>query len=353
MTDMTDSSVRDGAATTVVAAPGAGPKSLPSPARQKLSRFNHKAVPYLYVSPFFVVFALVGLFPMAFTLFISLFDWKLTTQSAAGAQFVGLGNYTDVLFGDSLFWSSLLNTFSIFLISTVPQLVVATLIAVMLDHHLRARTFWRMGVLLPYIVAPVATAIIFSAVFRDPHQGGLANSLLQLVGLEPQQWHADRLLSHVAIATMVNFRWTGYNALILLAAMQAVPRDLYEAAAIDGANAWRRFWSVTLPSIRGTMIFVVLTATMGGLRIFDEIRMYDPLPGANGGPGGVFRTVVFYLWNVGFSAKAQLGKAAAIAWLLFFIILLVTALNFWLSSRISGQESTVGRRGRRRAAVTR
>lgn len=327
------------------------PVGAPRPGRVRWSRFRTKAVPYLYISPFFIVFAAVGLFPLLFTLFISMFDWKLTTSSVSGATFVGLENYVWELTKDPYFWPSLFNTFSIFIISTVPQLVVAMFIAVLLDRHLRAKALWRMGVLLPYVVAPVAIALIFGAVFRDPLQGGLANSLLETIGLDPVSWRSDRFLSHVAIATMVNFRWTGYNALILLAAMQAVPRDLYEAAAIDGAGAWRRFWSVTLPSIRGTVIFVVLTATMAGLRIFDEPRMYDPTPGAIGGPGGVFRTVALQLWAIGFSAQGQLGRASAIAWLLFIIIMLVTGLNWWLSNRISDEDAAAprGRRARREA----
>jgi cellobiose transport system permease protein len=314
-----------------------------------------KATPYLYVSPFFIVFAIVGLFPLAFTAFVSLYDWKLTTQSVDGATFVGLENYKYVLTGNTVFWQSLGNTFSIFLLSTIPQIIAATFIAVLLDRNLRAKTFWRMGVLLPYVVAPVAVAIIFSAIFRDPQNGGLANSVLQLIGLDPIQWKSTRLPSHAVIATMVNFRWTGYNALILLAAMQAVPRELYEAASIDGAGAWKRFVSVTLPSIRGTMFFVVITATMGGLRIFDEARMYDPRPGSVGGPGGVFKTVVLYMYDVGFNgAKGQLGRASAIAWLLFFIILLVTALNFFLSNRIADEGGTAPvRRQTRKKGVLR
>lgn len=311
--------------------------SAPKHSRNPLiSRLLLKATPYVYVSPFFVVFAIVGLFPLAFTAFVSFFDWKLTTQSVDQATFVGLDNYTAVLFGNTVFWQSLANTMSIFLISTIPQIIGATFIAVMLDRNLRAKTFWRMGVLLPYIVAPVAVAIIFSAIFRDPQDGGLVNAVLQLIGMDPIAWKSTALPSHFAIAMMVNFRWTGYNALILLAAMQAVPRDLYEAASLDGAGAIRRFFSVTLPSIRGTMIFVIITATMGGLRIFDEVRMFDPRPGSVGGPGGVFRTIVLYMYDTGFNgAKADLGKAAAIAWLLFFIILLLTALNFVVSNRIS------------------
>ena len=263
-------------ATAVRRAPIGAPRpSAPRSGSKAVNRgsFAYRFAPYAYVAPFFIVFAAVGLFPLGFTLFISFYEGTLPTQSVDGATFVGLANYTKLLFSDPVFWTSLANTFSIFLISTIPQLIAATFLAAVLDRNLRARTFWRMGVLLPYIVAPVAVAIIFSAVFRNSQDVGLMNSLLQSVGIGPIDWVADRIPSHIAVALMVNFRWTGYNTLILLAAMQAVPRDLYEAAAIDGAGYIRRFFNITLPSIKTTMIFVIITATMGGLRIFDEVRL--------------------------------------------------------------------------------
>ena len=123
---------------------------------------------------------------------------------------------------------------SVFLLSSIPQLILAIFIAAMLDQNIRAKTFWRMGVLLPYVMAPVAVALIFSNMFGDKY--GLVNTILADLGIPPVMWHSDAFASHIAIATMVNFRWTGYNTLILLAAMQAIPRDYYEAAAIDGAG---------------------------------------------------------------------------------------------------------------------
>ena len=176
---------------------------------------------------------------------------------------------------DRFFWNSLFNTVSIFLLSAIPQLVVAAIIAAVLDQNLRAKTFWRMSILLPYVVTPVAVAMIFTNMFGE--QYGLINNILSSFGLDPVMWKNETLPSHIAIATMVNWRWTGYNALILLAAMQSVPRDIYESAAIDGAGAVRRFFSITLPSIRPTMVFVIITATIGGLQIFTEPRLFDPV----------------------------------------------------------------------------
>lgn len=307
--------------------------------RQRLSRLDVKASPYLYIAPFFVLFGLIGLFPLIYTFVVSLFDWNLLKGQGA---FVGLDNFTAVLH-DRFFWNSLFNTFSIFLLSSIPQLIAATVIAAVLDQNLRAKTFWRMSVLLPYIVTPVAVSLIFTNMFNE--QYGLINNILGAIGLDPVMWKTEQLPSHIAIATMVNWRWTGYNALILLAAMQAVPRDIHESAALDGAGSIRRFFSMTLPSIRPTMIFVIITATIGGLQIFTEPRLFDPVTA--GGSARQFQTTVLYLWEMAFF-RQNFGEASAIAWLLFLIIVVIGALNFLLSRRIASAEARGSRRRSRR-----
>ena len=300
-------------------------KPAPPTFRQRLGRLDVKLSPYLYIAPFWIVFALVGLFPIIYTAVIAFQDWDLVRNTG---EFTGWDNFAFVL-QDREFWFSLRNTFSIFLLSSVPQVIVATIIAAMLDKNIRSKTFWRMGVLLPYVVAPVAVALIFSNMFGDRY--GLVNSLLGDIGISPIAWHVDVIPSHVAIATMVNFRWTGYNALILLAAMQAIPRDLYEAAAIDGAGTWRRFFSVTLPQIRPTMIFVIITSTIGGLQIFDEPRMYDT--NGQGGSNHQWETITLYLYKTGWG-EFNFGRAAAVAWLLFIIIVAIGLLNFAVTQRL-------------------
>ncbi len=214
----------------------------------------------------------------------------------------------------------------------MPQVIIALVIAAALDSGLRARTFWRMGVLLPYVVAPVAVALIFSDLFGDKF--GLFNHLLGVVGIDPIQWHRDVLPSHVAIATMVNFRWTGYNALIFLAAMQAIPSDYYEAAMIDGAGRARTFFSITIPQLRATIIFVVITSTIGGLQIFDEPRMYDQY--GLGGADRQWQTLTLYLYQLGWTQK-NFGRAAAVAWMLFLIVIVFALLNFVVTRRIASK----------------
>ncbi|WP_314147189.1 sugar ABC transporter permease [uncultured Leifsonia sp.] len=308
--------------------------------RQRASRFDVKASPYFYIAPFFVLFGLVGLFPLVYTFVVSLNNWNLLTGPG---EWVGFANYLTEL-KDPFFWNSLFNTVSIFLLSAIPQLIGAVFIAAMLDQNIRAKTFWRMSVLLPYVVTPVAVTLIFSSAFDEKY--GLINNILQAVGLDPVMWKTETFPAHVAIATMVNWRWTGYNALILLAAMQAVPRDIHESAALDGAGQFRRFFSITLPSIRPTMIFVIITATIGGLQIFTEPKLFNPSSAVPGGPQRQYQTTVLYLWDMAFN-RQNFGKASAIAWMLFLIIVLFGVLNFLISRRIA---STEARSHRKRTA---
>lgn len=312
--------------------------------RHLRGRWDFKYSPYLYISPFFILFALVGLFPLIYTFVVSINDWDLL--SGAG-DWVGLENYKAEL-GSPLFWNSLFNTFSIFLLSAIPQLVVATFIAAMLDQNIRAKTFWRMSVLVPYVVTPVAVTLIFSSAFDEKY--GLLNNLLSTLNFDPIAWKTDVFPSHIAIATMVNWRWTGYNALILLAAMQAVPRELHESAAIDGAGAMRRFFSITLPSIRPTMIFVIITATIGGLQIFTEPKLFNPSSSVPGGPDRQYQTTVLYLWDLAFN-RGDFGRASAVAWMLFLIIIVIGVINFLISGSIasSAEKKNRGPRAKRRA----
>ncbi len=291
-----------------------------------MSRWDVKLSPYLYISPFFVLFLVVGLFPLVYTAYVSVHEWDLL---GGQGEFTGLENYRDVL-GDRYFWNALQNTLSIFVLSSGPQIVMALLIAALLDANLRGRTFYRMGVLIPFVVAPVAAALIFGNLFGDKY--GLVNQGLELIGLEPVRWHVDRLSSHLAIATMVNWRWTGYNALIFLAAMQAIPRDLYEAAAIDGASKVRQFFSVTLPMLRPAVIFVVITSTIGGLQIFAEPRLFDGT--GLGGADRQYQTITMYLWELGWRVR-NLGTASAVAWLLFGLIVVFALINLLLTRRIA------------------
>jgi len=307
------------------------------------SRLQDRHSPYLYISPFFILFALVGLYPLLYSSWVSVHDWHLI---GGQGDFVGLRNYVEVL-GRERFWRALANTASIFVLSTVPLVAMALALAAVLDARIRARTFWRMGVLLPYVVAPVAVSLIFANMFAE--QSGIINALLTGAGLDPVGWHSDRLASHVAIATMVGFRWTGYTTLLLLAAMRSVPRDLYEAALVDGAGRLRQFVSVTVPSIRATIIFVVIITTITGLQVFDEPRMYDIR--GYGGSDRQWMTLSLYLYELGYGTEKSLGLAAAVTWILFLLILAVSLVNLAITRRITsgGAHPSAGGGADRRA----
>ncbi|MEV7969511.1 sugar ABC transporter permease [Sphaerisporangium sp. NPDC088356] len=294
------------------------------------SQFDLKATPYFLISPYFILFAIFGLFPLVFTLWVSLHDYEL---AGGDAKFTGLANYASLL-TDADFWNAVINTVGIFALATVPQLVLALMLANALNKRIRGRLFFRLGVLLPLVTSVVAVAIVFTQLFgRD---FGLINYVLGSLGVDNINWQNAKWSSWTAIATMVDWRWTGYNAIIYLAGMQTIPRDLYEAASIDGASPRRQFWSITLPMIRPTIIFTVFVSTIGGLTLFAEPVMF----GSNrmeGGSTGQFQTIAMYIVKKGFR-DFDYGYAAAAAWLLFILILLGVAINYAFVRRIGGSK---------------
>ncbi|MEU4568361.1 sugar ABC transporter permease [Micromonospora sp. NPDC023956] len=322
-------------------APRRGPDAHPEPDgrrpsrwRDRLYRFDVRYLPYLLIAPFFLLFAVFGLFPIVFNGVVALRTWRLDDPTRDG--WAGLDNFRRLL-DDGDFWNALSNTFGIFLLSTVPQLLLALIVASLLNRKLRAQTWFRVGVLLPYITPVTASTLIFSVVFaRDT---GIANWALSLLGIgetEPIDWRASKWASWVAISTMVNWKWIGYNALLYLAAMQAIPRDVYEAAAVDGAGPWRQLWRITVPMIRPVVIFTVVLSTIGGLQLFTEPMLFDTNPAlGNGGDDHQWQTIAQLVYKVGWR-DLNLGYAAAMSWALFLVILLVAAVNALITNRLGG-----------------
>ncbi|MEU6074325.1 sugar ABC transporter permease [Micromonospora sp. NPDC047074] len=316
-------------ATTAPPSPAAPPPRPPSRRRSRshsLTRLDLKYSPYLYIAPFFVVFGIFGLYPMLRTAWMSLHDWNLIGDHT----FIGFDNYV-ALVKDEYFWNATLNTFGIFLLSTIPQLLLALFLANLLNRtFLRARTFFRLAIFMPNVVSVAAVAIVFGMLFQRDF--GVVNWLLSFVGIDAIDWDAERWSSWSAVASMVNWRWTGYNTLILLAGMQAIPRDLYEAAALDGASQWKQFWRITLPMLTPTFVFVVILSTIGGLQLFTE-----PLVFANGniigGDQREFQTLAMYMYELGIENLNTAGYGAAVAWAMFLMIALVSGINFLLVRR--------------------
>jgi cellobiose transport system permease protein len=315
------------------AAPGAAERRRRT-VRARLRRADTRVSPYLYVAPFFVVFGIFGLFPLAYTAYVSLTDRNLLDPVS---HFVGLHNYAQLLH-DSYFWNAVENTFGIWFISTVPQLVLALVLAHVLNTKLRVRTLFRMAILLPQVTSLVAVALIFTQLFS--HDYGLMNYVIGQFGVHKVDWEAGRLSSWIALSVMVTWRWTGYNALIYLAAMQGIPDELYEAAAVDGARRWRQFVHVTIPMLRPTIIFTVIISTIGGLQLFTEPYLFQPRAGtATGGSARQYQTIVMYLYEkfLG-STQFKFGYAAAIAWCLVLLIAVFGSINYFIVSRIRSAE---------------
>lgn len=291
-----------------------------------LYRWDLKGSPYLYVLPFFVLFGIFGAFPLVYTAWVSLHEWSLLSDTH---EYIGFANYS-ALFADTYFWNALWNTLQILVISTVPQLVMAVVLAHVLNTRLRGSTFWRMSALLPNITSVVAVTIIFGQLFGRDY--GLINWLLGLFGAGEINWQSGEATSQIAISVMVIWRWTGYNALIYLAAMQAVPNDLYAAASLDGATSMQQLRKITLPAIRPTIIFTVIVSTIGGMQILAEPLLFGG-GGLTGGSDRQFQTLSLYLYEVGFG-RFDFGYASAAAWVMFGLIVVFAIINYLFTSRL-------------------
>ena len=273
------------------------------------------------------MFLIFGLAPIIYSVYIAFFNWDaLGTQ-----EFIGLANF-DELFIDTRFWNALVNTLDIWLLSTIPMLIFSIgLAAILHNPALRGSTFFRTILLVPNITSVLAIAIVFGQLFgRD---FGMVNIIVGAFGFEHIDFVQGTTSSHVAIASMIVWRWTGYNALIFLAAMLAIPNELYESASLDGAGKFKQFIYVTLPSLRNTITFVLIVGTIGGLQVFAEPLI---LGGSfNGGDSGQFSTLTLFLFEQAFVAY-KWGYAAAIGIMITVIVAIVSVINFFITRKLSG-----------------
>jgi cellobiose transport system permease protein len=275
---------------------------------------------YLAIAPFYLLFAVFGLFPIAFSLYLSFQKW----DGIGAMTGVGLSQY-HYLVTDSFFWQSLVNTLEIWIISTIPMLFLALVVAFLLNSPLRFTTFYRVAYFIPNVTSIVAIAIIFGSVFGN--SSGLLNALLSALHLPTVAWLTTPWGIKIAIASMVIWQWTGYNAIIYVAGLQSIPGDLYEAARMDGASTPNIFFRITIPLLRPIILFTVITSTIGGMQIFTQPQILLGNTGTTGGPGNAGLTMVLYLYHVAFEQN-QFGYGAAVAWGLFIIIVLFSALNW-------------------------
>jgi cellobiose transport system permease protein len=299
-----------------------------SPAVRLLRWADGGISPYIYIAPFFLLFIGFGLFPILYTGYVSLTNRDLLSPGLE--TFTGLANYRELI-ADDYFWNAVKNTFLLMVMCSVPQLVLAVLLAHVLTSTVRLRTLFRMGVLLPNVTSIVAVALVFGQIFSRDF--GIVNWLLGLVGIDHVNWQAGDWTARFAIATMVVWRWTGYNALIYLGAMQAIPKDRFEAAAMDGAGAWRQLWHVTLPALRPTIAFTALVSLIGQMQLFTEPLLFDASPGSvTGGSDRQFQTMTLFMYEESFRL-GHLGYGAAVAWVLVIMTFVLATIGYLMTRR--------------------
>ena len=321
-----------GGAAPAASVSGGKPTGPPSPRqsswRSRLYRWDLKASPYAFIAPFFLFFFAFGLFPLIYTGWSSLH--KVQLASLDTQTWVGLDNYVNLIQSD-FFWTALENTFLIGVISTVPQLMMALGIAHLLNYKLRGSIFWRVTMLAPYATSVAAATLVFTLLYS--WDGGMINWLLHFIGVDPVNWRESIWGSKFAVSSIVIWRWTGYNALIYLAAMQSIPRDLYEAAQIDGASYRSRVRHVTIPMLRPTILFTIVVSTIGATQLFGEPLLFGGNSGSKGGADHQFQTLGLYMYDQGW-VVGNLGKASAIAWTMFLILLIIAAINMLVARRL-------------------
>ncbi|MFF7312577.1 ABC transporter permease subunit [Streptomyces sp. NPDC008137] len=279
--------------------------------------------PLLAISPFYVLFAVFGAFPIVFSVYLSFQDW----DGIGDMRFVGFKQYGWLL-QDSVFWHSVLNTFEIWLLSTVPMLFLALVLAFLLHSQVRFSGVYRVAYFIPNVTSMVAMTVVFGSVFA---QAGLANAVLRAIGVDGIGWLSSEWGIKSSVSLMIIWRWVGYNALIFLAGLQAIPTEHFEAARVDGANSWQTLFRVVLPQLRPVVLFAAVTSTINGLQIFTEsqVLFQSTDVGTTGGPGQEGMTIVLYLWQKAFM-EHQFGYGAAMGWVLFAIIAIFTIINWRL-----------------------
>ncbi|MBN8493266.1 MAG: sugar ABC transporter permease [Burkholderiales bacterium] len=280
--------------------------------------------PYLLLSPFLLLFAVFGVFPLLFSLWLAFQSWEPTSGLSA-MRFVGLENFAFAL-QDEWFWKSLGNTGWLALASGVPQHLVAIPLACFIHATLRRSRNAMVGAyFVPYITSTVAIAILFSSLFSTDY--GLVNAALGLLWPgDPVDWLNDPERIKPAIAIIVFWRYVGFNLVLYLAALQTIPKDLYEAATIDGASRLQQFFYITLPSLKPMIFFGVTLSVVGGLQLFEEPFI---LTGGRGGSDQAGMTTAIYLYRMAFDFN-DFGAASAMSWLLFVLVVALTWLTFRL-----------------------
>lgn len=298
-------------------APARRPSRDSSRRRKGVNGGYPRSTPYLFLLPVVLLFLAFKVYPYLAALWLS-----FTTNVEGVVQFSGLANY-ERLFADPLFYKALGNTGIILIVQVPIMLALALGLSVAFNSTLlRARAVWRTIYFVPIVMGLVAYGILFRALLNA--EDGFINFAIGLVGIDPVPWLADPFWAKISIVIAMTWHYTGQSAIIYLAQLQAIPGELYEAANVDGASAWQRFWHITLPGLRPALALTVILSTIGTLQLFDE-----PYVLTGGGPNNATLTIGMYLYQNGFSFF-DFGYASAIGYVLLLIIGAISLVQLWL-----------------------
>jgi cellobiose transport system permease protein len=301
------------------------PSAAPRPARG-IRRYWRL---YLAISPFYLLFLCFGLIPVGFSLYLSFHRW----DGIGNMEWAGLSQYRYLL-TDSQFWHAIGNTIIIWAMATLPMLFIAMVVATMLNSAVRLKSFYRFAYFLPNVTSVVAVAIIFASIFSTNF--GLVNAVLHGLGIDQVAWLNTPWGIKTAIACLMTWQWTGYNAIIFLAGLQTIPSELYEAARVDGAGPVQTFFRITVPLLRPVILFTLVVSTVTGLQSFSEpqvlLQTASNTSTFAGGPGNAGQTMVLYFFQQTFDNN-DFGYGAAISWGIFVIVAVFAIINWRLVQR--------------------
>ncbi|MBC1503278.1 carbohydrate ABC transporter permease [Listeria booriae] len=273
-----------------------------------------KTFPYVFILPSVLLFVVFILYPI-----ISSFVLSFQTSNGGETSFAGLANYERLLH-DEIFWKALKNTFIIFIFQVPIMLFLGLVLATVLNNKLlKWKGFFRVGFYLPAVTSLVAYSLLFSIMLQD---SGLINNLLSYIGIGPIPWLSSASWSKVSIILAMIWRWTGYNMVIYLAALQNIPEDTYEAADMDGAGKIRQFFSITIPQLKPVILFTAILSTIGTLQLFDE-----PFNLTKGEPADSTMTLGLYIYQNGFK-YFDFSYASAVAYVVVIIVAVLSFLQF-------------------------
>lgn len=286
-------------------------------------RRNINNIAYLFVLPFVIVFLVFNVYPVLRTLFLSFTNYR----GFGEAVWNGITNYTRVL-GDKFFWRSLWHTIKMWGLNIVLQLGLAFLLTIVFSdvkYRIRGLGFFRAVFYLPNLISATSVAFLFKTLLDWKY--GSFNQMLMSIGIIDEQvnWLGASATAPWVISVIQTWMWFGNSFIMLMAGVQGISRDYFEAAAIDGAGRWTTFGKITLPLLKPIMLYVFITSLIGGLQLFDLPFLISG--GTAGNPSGSLQTTIMYLYKFGFET-GQVGYASAIAYTLFGIILIVSLIQF-------------------------